>query len=94
MPDMTNRVAFITGASSGIGLSTAEAFAAQGASVVLAALATEITSRGGQATFIVTAVARAADLARMVAHALTTFERLDSAVNNAANEATCSRIAP
>lgn len=37
MSDMNNRVALITGASSGIGRATGEAFAARGAKVVLAA---------------------------------------------------------
>ena len=37
MSHMTDKVALITGASSGIGRATAEAFAAKGARVVLAA---------------------------------------------------------
>jgi len=37
MSDMNGKVALITGASSGIGRATAEAFAARGAEVVLAA---------------------------------------------------------
>ncbi|MBY0372723.1 MAG: glucose 1-dehydrogenase [Bryobacteraceae bacterium] len=97
---MTDKVALITGASSGIGRATAEAFAAQGARVVLAArreeelaaLAAEIQSQGGQATFIVTDVANASDVERMVAHAISTFGRLDFAVNNAGIEGQFSPI--
>lgn len=94
MSDMNERVALITGASSGIGRATAEAFAAQGARVVLAArrqdelasLVTEIESRGGKATAIKTDVSAAKDVERMVAHAIETFGRLDYAVNNAGIE--------
>jgi len=57
MSDMKDKVALITGASSGIGRATAEAFASKGASVVLAArredelaaLANEIKKQGGKA---------------------------------------------
>ena len=100
MSDMNGKVALITGASSGIGRATAEVFAARGAKVVLAArredelttLASEIESRGGKATFIVTDVATARDVERMVAHAIETFGRLDYAVNNAGIEGKISPI--
>jgi NAD(P)-dependent dehydrogenase (short-subunit alcohol dehydrogenase family) len=97
---MNGKVALITGASSGIGRATGEAFAARGAKVVLAArrehelatLTSEIESRGGGASFVVTDVAIAKDVERMVAHAIETFGRLDYAVNNAGIEGQLSGI--
>jgi NAD(P)-dependent dehydrogenase (short-subunit alcohol dehydrogenase family) len=94
MSDMNGKVALITGASSGIGRATGEAFVARGAKVVLAArrehelatLTTEIEAQGGKASFVVTDVAIAKDVERMVAHAIETFGRLDYAVNNAGIE--------
>jgi NAD(P)-dependent dehydrogenase (short-subunit alcohol dehydrogenase family) len=94
LSDMNDKVALITGASSGIGRATGEAFAARGAKVVLAArredelaaLTSEIEARGGRATFVVTDVAIAKDVERMVAHAIKTFGGLDYAVNNAGIE--------
>jgi NAD(P)-dependent dehydrogenase (short-subunit alcohol dehydrogenase family) len=94
MSDMSDKVALITGASSGIGRATAEAFAAKGARLVVAArrqdeldsLVAEIEVRGGKASAIQTDVSVAAEVARMVAHAITTFGRLDYAVNNAGIE--------
>jgi NAD(P)-dependent dehydrogenase (short-subunit alcohol dehydrogenase family) len=91
---MTDKVALITGASSGIGRATAEAFAAKGARVVLAArreeelatLVKEIEARGGKATAIRTDVSVAGDVEKLVVHALETFGRLDYAVNNAGIE--------
>jgi NAD(P)-dependent dehydrogenase (short-subunit alcohol dehydrogenase family) len=99
MSDMNDKVALVTGASSGIGQATAEAFAARGAKVVLAArrekelasLTKEIQVRGGNATFIITDVSKAEDIQRMIAHATQTYGRLDYAVNNAGIE---GRIAP
>ena len=100
MPSMNDRVALITGASSGIGRATAEAFAAQGAKVVLAArredemaaVVRQIEGRGGQASFVVTDVAVAADVEHLVAHTINTYGRLDYAVNNAAIEGTWAPI--
>jgi NAD(P)-dependent dehydrogenase (short-subunit alcohol dehydrogenase family) len=97
---MNDRVALITGASSGIGRATAEAFAAKGAKVVLAArredelasLVGEIEARGGKATAITTDVSVAKDVERMVAAAIDAYGRLDYAVNNAGTEGRLAAI--
>ena len=94
MSVMSDRVALITGASSGIGRATAAAFAAKGAKVVVAArrqdelasLLFEIEARGGNATAVTTDVSAAKDVERMVAHAIGAYGRLDYAVNNAGIE--------
>lgn len=91
---MNDKVALITGASSGIGRATAEAFAAKGAKVAVAArraeelasLVSEIEAGGGKATAVTTDVSKSADAERMVAHVFATFGRLDFAVNNAGIE--------
>ncbi len=94
MPSMNGKVAVITGASSGIGLATAKAFSARGVRVVLgarreselAALAAEIKTSGGQATYLKTDVSVAKDMERLVDHAVQTFGRLDFGINNAGIE--------
>lgn len=94
MSNMKEKVVLITGASSGIGRSTAEAFAVKGASVVVAArrkkeldsLVASIEAKGGKASAIKTDVSSAKSVEQMVAHTIEVFGRLDYAVNNAGIE--------
>jgi len=89
--DFTGQVALVTGASSGMGLATAKAFADAGASLVLAdrrqdtlRAATEaLTSGGHNAISMVCDVADEAQAAAMVGRAVAEFGRLDMAYNNA-----------
>jgi NAD(P)-dependent dehydrogenase (short-subunit alcohol dehydrogenase family) len=91
MGTFDGKVALVTGGSSGLGAATALKFAAEGASVLVAArreekggeVVRQIVAAGGAAHFVQADVSRAADFERMVACALQTFGRLDCAVNNA-----------
>jgi NADP-dependent 3-hydroxy acid dehydrogenase YdfG len=88
---VAGKVVVITGASSGIGESTAKLLARDGARVVLGArrkdridaLAKEITDAGGKAVPVVSDVSRRGDVSDLVKRALDTFERVDVLVNNA-----------
>ncbi len=87
-PDVSGKVAVITGAASGIGRATAELLVAQGARVVLAdvnspegeALAAEL---GERARFKQTDVASPEELARLIDYATGQFDGLDIMFNNA-----------
>lgn len=88
---LENKVAIVTGASSGIGRSIATAFAEEGASLVLNArrvdlietVAAEIRSRGGRAIKVAGDVGNAETHSQIVEAAISEFGRVDIAVNNA-----------
>lgn len=89
--DFAGRVAFVTGASSGMGLATARAFAGAGAAVTLAdvddqALATtedELRAAGYRVLAVHCDVADEAPVAAAVAATVEAFGSLDLAYNNA-----------
>lgn len=91
MSNIQNKVAIITGASSGIGGATAKDLASKGAKVVLAArredrlkeLQEEIQNNGGQAVYKVADVTSREQMEDLAAYALEQFGKIDVLVNNA-----------
>jgi len=89
--DFDGQVALVTGASSGMGLATARAYARHGASVTLAdidepaleAATNEFVAAGHRVLAVVCDVADERQVAAMVDQTVATFGRLDMAFNNA-----------
>jgi NAD(P)-dependent dehydrogenase (short-subunit alcohol dehydrogenase family) len=97
--DFTGKVALVTGAASGMGLATAQAFAEAGAAVVLADFredaitkeAERLTGSGYNAIAVRCDVADEIQVEGLVEQTVSAFGRLDAAFNNAG---VMARIAP
>jgi NAD(P)-dependent dehydrogenase (short-subunit alcohol dehydrogenase family) len=97
--DFSGKVALVTGAASGMGLATAQAFAEAGAAVVLADFredavkisAQKLAGSGHRAIAVRCDVSDDLQVAAMVDYTVAEFGRLDAAFNNAG---VMARIAP
>lgn len=89
--ELQGKVAIVTGAASGIGLSTAQLYARAGARVVLSDVqaeageeaAAQLRKDGHEAVFVAADVSRHEDCAHLVQAALSRYGQLDCACNNA-----------
>jgi len=88
---LARQVIVITGATSGIGLSTARAAAARGASLVLAArneealkaVVEDLSGKGAQVAYVAADVGRETDVRAIAALAVSRFGGFDTWINNA-----------
>ncbi len=95
---LENKVAVITGSTSGIGRATAELFAREGARVVVNGRREElgqevvesIRAEGGEASFYQADVSLPAELQGLIDHAMETYGRLDVLMNNAYSGPSCA----
>lgn len=91
MKGLENKVAVITGSTSGIGAACARLFAQNGASVVISgrnkeagcALQTEIAQLGGTALYVPCDVSDEKQIENLIAEAMGTYGKLDILMNNA-----------
>ncbi|MBK1878827.1 glucose 1-dehydrogenase [Pelagicoccus mobilis] len=94
MPEFENKTILITGGSSGIGRSTAIAFAKEGANVVVSSRREAegietvelVKDAGGKGHFVQGDVSKSQDVQKMVGESVSKFGGLDFAFNNAGIE--------
>jgi len=91
MQRLKDKIALVTGSGAGIGLATAELFAAEGAHVYLAEVDAEavakaaehLTGKGGSVTPVTTDVSRGQDVTALMRTIKAAHGRIDALVNNA-----------
>lgn len=96
MSTFENKVALVTGGSSGIGRATALAFASHGARVVVSDIdgrggeetVARIRERKGEALFIRADVSKADQVSVLVSNTISAYGKIDCAFNNAGTEGT------
>ena len=99
-PDMKDKVALVTGGTSGIGLATAEAFARQGSRVVIASRrearaksALKILTKIGDVTWLPVDVGDGTSVTRLIEGVIDVHGRLDYAFNNGGSGGGSSPVA-
>lgn len=88
---LKDKIAIVTGGSSGIGEAAAKLYVQEGACVVVADIAVEkgeavvheIINNGGEAIFVKTDVSKAEEIERLVKETIKKYGKLDVAFNNA-----------
>ena len=91
MAQFTDKVALVTGGTSGIGKATAIAFAKEGAKVVISGRREEegketvelIEKAGGKGKFVKSDVSQESDIKKLIDETVSSFNRIDFAFNNA-----------
>jgi len=98
---LQDKVAFVTGGTSGVGLAAASALATAGATVMLCGRRQEagieaaslIQSQGGEAAFVKADVTVASDVRAAIAATVAQFGKLDIAFNNSGITASSGKLA-
>ena len=100
MNGFSNKVALVTGGTSGIGSATAAAFAREGAKVVVSGrrekegneIVSLIKKNSGEGIFVKADVSSEADVSALVAKTVSVYGRLDAAFNNAGIEGDVGKL--